>query len=397
VAEQSAQDFNMQFDICGGRTLIGDHFEPRNLTITQTDGSARIIFADGSGASSVIDASGHLVLPGIIDIHGDAFERQLEPRPGVRFDAKLALLETDRQIVSNGITTAYHGVTWSWEPGLRGTDAVSDIVSTLECLRPRLAADTRLHLRHETFNLEAEREITAWLRSGRIGCFAFNDHMSGTIKERHRPKKLAKMIERSGLDPDDFQRLIDRTYSLRDEVPASVARLAAIATGAGVRLLSHDDSTAEQRAWYRALGAEIAEFPTTAEAARSAAAAGEAVVFGAPNVIRGGSHTGCPSATDMVEEGLCSILASDYYYPTLLRAPFKLAFDGICTLEAAWQLVSRNPAAALGLADRGTIAPGKRADIVIVDATDPLEPVLTATIVNGRLRYLADGQRLRQI
>ncbi len=384
----------MQFDIRGGQALIEDRFEPQSLTVVRTNGNGRIAFG-GSPASTVLDAAGLLVLPGIVDIHGDAFERQLEPRPGVRFDAELALLETDRQMISNGITTAYHGVTWSWEPGLRGRDTVGEVVSALERVRPRLAVDTHLHLRHETFNLEAEVEIADWLRSGRIGCLAFNDHMSGTIKERQRPKKLAKMVERSGLSPDEFQRLIDRTYSRRDEVPASVARLAGVAKGVGVHLLSHDDASPEQRALYRGLGAHIAEFPTTIEAARAAAVAGEAIVFGAPNVIRGGSHTGCPSAADMVGEGLCSILASDYYYPTLLLAPFRLAVDGICRLEAAWQLVSRNPAAALGLADRGCIAPGKRADMVIVDASDSIAPKLTAAIVNGQIRYLADGQRLR--
>lgn len=383
----------MQFDIRGGHALIGDRFEAQDLTVVHTQGRGQVVERSSISATA-LDASGLLVLPGIIDIHGDAFERQLEPRPGVRFDAALALLETDRQMISNGITTAYHGVTWSWEPGLRGTEAVRDVVSALERVHSRLTVDTRLHLRHETFNLEAEAEISDWLRSGRVGCLAFNDHMSGTIKERHRPKKLAKMVERSGLEPDEFQRLIDQVYSRRDDVPASVARLAAVAAGAGVHLLSHDDVSPEQRAWYRGIGATIAEFPTTVEAARAAAGAGEAIVFGAPNVIRGGSHTGCPTAADMVEAGLCTILASDYYYPALLLAPFRLAADGICSLPEVWRLVSQNPATALGLADRGSIAPGKRADIVIVDASDPLGPRLMAVIVNGLICYLADGRRL---
>ena len=159
-------------------------------------------------------------------------------------------------------------------------------------------------------------------------------------------------------------------------------------------MLSHDDRSPDDRRWFRAQGCLVSEFPMTVETAREAAAHGEHTVFGAPNVVRGGSHVGCPSAAEMAGAGLCTILASDYYYPALPAAPFRLAANGVLPLEQAWSLVSANPAAALGLSDRGEIAEGRRADLVLVDASDPAGPRIVATMVAGRFVFLADAERL---
>ena len=167
-------------------------------------------------------------------------------------------------------------------------------------------------------------------------------------------------------------------------------RIAAAAEAAGVVRLAHDEETLEDRSLYRGLGALISEFPEIVPVAREAAAAGEAVVFGAPNVLRGGSHAGCPGAADMVREGLCTVLASDYYYPAMLLAPFRLAEQGILALEDAWQLVSANPARAAGLADRGMLAEGARADILLVDPTGPV-PRPAAVLAAGRLLRFGIG------
>jgi alpha-D-ribose 1-methylphosphonate 5-triphosphate diphosphatase len=140
----------------------------------------------------------------------------------------------------------------------------------------------------------------------------------------------------------------------------------------------------------------IAEFPINEETAREAAAGGDAIVFGAPNVVRGGSHTGWTRASDMIAKGLCSVLASDYYYPAQLLAAFRLAVDGILPLAQAWHLISARPALAAGLADRGQLAAGRRADIVLVDDEIPLRPRVVAVIAAGRLVYLTDAGRLTQ-
>lgn len=379
----------MSLQITGGEVLT-DSLVHADLTI---DGDT-IANLDGAAPAGALrlDATGLYVLPGIVDCHGDAFERHIMPRPGVSFEIDLALRDADRAILSSGITTAFHGVTWSWEPGLRGAENARLLIERIAALQPELGADTRFHLRHETFNLAAEAEIIDWLGAGRVGVLTFNDHTGGILKSRARPDKVAKMVERTGLTQDDFMALVENVWARKAEVPASTERLAAAARAAGIPVMSHDDMTPQMRRWYRGLGVGVAEFPLDEPTAREAAAHGEAIVFGAPNVVRGGSHTGCPAAEEMVRAGLCTILASDYYYPALPLAPFILARQGAASFVEAWKLVSEGPAAALGLADRGVIAPGRRADLVLI-APEP-QPRIVATIAGGRLVHLADQRIL---
>jgi alpha-D-ribose 1-methylphosphonate 5-triphosphate diphosphatase len=291
-------------------------------------------------------------------------------------------------VLANGITTVFHSVTCSWEPGLRGPENARAIIAALDHLRPLLGADTRFHLRHETFNLDAEAEVLGWLASAKIDALAFNDHMTSVIAAKDRAGNVRRMAERSGVSHAQFEELMTRVHGRAGEVPGSIARLAAAARAAGVPLLSHDDMSPDQRRWYRALGCRASEFPATMETAQDAASAGDDIIFGAPNVVRGGSHIGWTNAVEMVQRGLCSILASDYYYPAPLLAAFRLAAMSVTPLECAWSLVSSAPARSMGLVDRGTIAAGKRADLILVDANDPLRPRVAATIVAGRPVYL---------
>ncbi len=340
-----------------------------------------------------LDARGLLVLPGIVDIHGDAFERLIAPRPAAPFDPAFAFLDADRQLAANGVTTAFHAPTWSWEGGTRGAEATLAAIEAVEALRPHFAVDARIHLRHEVFNLDAEATILEWIAAGRIDCLAFNDHMTGTIKERHRPEKMRGMIERSRLDEDAFHSMVDGVHARAEEVPGSVERLAAAGREAGLPMLSHDDMTPEGRAGFRSLGVRVAEFPVNEATAMAAAAAGDPIVFGAPNVVRGGSHTGCPSAAEMAGRGWCTALASDYVWPSLAFAPFLLEARGVLDLAASWRLVSAGPADALGLTDRGAIAEGLRADLVLVAPRAGLPPRIVATIANGRIAHLAEADR----
>ncbi len=162
----------------GGRALLGERFIETSLRIAGREIVA--VGTDDGHGSPGIDAGGLLVLPGIVDLHGDAFERQMMPRPGVDFPIDVALIDSDRQAISNGITTVFHATTWSWEPGLRSADNARQLLEAIEQLRPQLAADTRFHLRHETYNLDAEsrnhrlavgrtrstcsRSTTTWIR-----------------------------------------------------------------------------------------------------------------------------------------------------------------------------------------------------------------------------------------
>jgi len=383
----------MDIRIEGGRALIGQALEEAALHLSTETGTIADVGSD-VGAHRRIDASGLIVLPGIVDLHGDAFERQMMPRPGVDFALDIALVDSDRQALSNGITTVFHGVTWSWEPGLRAADNARAMLEGIERLKPRFGADTRFHLRHETYNLDAEPEIAQWLGERRIDLMAFNDHLPiADLASPRGKKKLAPMVERSGLGQDEFLGVVARVKKRADEVPGSIARLAQAAVANGIPLLSHDDTSPEQRRWFRSLGSRLSEFPTTLATAQEAVAHGDDIVLGAPNVVRGGSHTGWTNAKDMIARGLCSILASDYYYPAPLIAAFRLVADDVAPLARAWALVSETAAAAAGLADRGTIACGRRADLILVDAQDT-RPRVVATIVAGRIVHLVDADRI---
>ena len=376
----------------GGRTLIGSELVGTSLALSGADIAE--VDASRGRARLAIDARDLLVLPGIVDLHGDAFERQMMPRAGVDFPIDVALADSDRQAISNGITTVFHATTWSWEPGLRSGDNARRMLEAIERQRPQFAADTRFHLRHETYNLDAEAEIAEWLAEGRVDLFAFNDHMDGVAADISKPRKRNRMVERTGLTSDDFDRLVAHVVSRAADVPASIARLAATARVAGVRMLSHDDATPAMRQGFRAMGVGIAEFPINEETARDAASHDDAIVYGAPNVVRGGSHTGWTRASDMIAKGLCSVLASDYYYPAPLLAAFRLAADGVLPLPEAWNLVSAAPAQATGLSDRGFLAEGRRADILLVDGSVPLRPRLVGVIAAGKLVHLTDATRL---
>jgi alpha-D-ribose 1-methylphosphonate 5-triphosphate diphosphatase len=350
----------------------------------------RIGAVGGASARRILDARGLLLLPGVIDLHGDAFERQLMPRPGVQFPTDLALIDTDRQMVANGITTALHGLTWSWEPGLRGRDAALAFADALDRLRPTLACDTHLHLRHETFNTEAADEIAAWLAAGRVRLLAFNNHLPAIGKLVDQPTRLAKYAERAQMTIDDFAALVRRVTTRAERVDPTNRRLAELARQHGVAMASHDDETPAMRRHFHELGCDICEFPMNPATAEEGRRLGGGIILGAPNVLRGRSHqVGGMRAADMAAAGLLDVLTSDYYYPAPVQAAFRLARDGVLDFAGAWALISTRAARLGGFTDRGSIAAGQRADLVLIDDRDAALPRVVATIVAGRLVFAA--------
>ncbi len=330
------------------------------------------------------DAAGCWVLPGIIDIHGDAHERALQPRPGVDFPLSVALRDSAAQMLASGITTAYLGVTLSWEPGLRSLSTWRALMAAPRPVVPEL----RIHLRFEADNLDALPDALEGLRSGAVDLLGFNDHTPAIAKKAADPLALVKYAERAHVPVGEIARLAGEAMARRAEVPAARLALAQAAREAGAAMLSHDDATPKDRAAFRALGASICEFPMAEEVAADARAAGEHVVMGAPNVVRGGSHLGWASAAPLAERGLVTILASDYHWPALFEAPFAMLRRGRMDLAAAWALVSANPADALGLSDRGHLAAGMRGDALVVQGA-PEAPRLLAVFCAGDLVWCA--------
>ena len=163
---------------------------------------------DPAGDGAVFDASGLLVLPGIVDLHGDAFERQIQPRPGVDFPMDLALRDTESQLLANGITTAFHGVTLSWEPGLRSLTAWRALLAALDA--GSWTCDMRVHLRWEAYNLEALDTAIADIEAGRVHLLAFNDHTPSILRKLKDPVEGAKYSGRAGMKMGAFREMADR-------------------------------------------------------------------------------------------------------------------------------------------------------------------------------------------
>jgi alpha-D-ribose 1-methylphosphonate 5-triphosphate diphosphatase len=378
--------------VAGGRVLArspaGIHGE-QETDLLLAEGRIAAL-GEAGAAAATLDATGLLVLPGIVDLHGDAFERQIQPRPGVDFPLDLALRDTESQLLANGITTAFHGVTLSWEPGLRSLDGWRALLKALAA--GRWICDMRVHLRWEAFNLDALDVALADIAAGRVHLLAFNDHTPSILRKIEDPVTGAKYSDRAGLSLVAFRDLAMRVGARADAVPAALERIGAAARAAGLPMASHDDATVEVRDGFRARGARICEFPMSEAVGQAARDAGDFVVMGSPNVVRGGSHMGWASAARLAEAGICTVLSSDYFYPAMLRAALTLAGRGVLDLAQAWALISANPAAAAGLDDRGAIAPGLRADLVLVD---PQAERVVATIVGGQVAHMTAGGMAR--
>ncbi len=345
-----------------------------------------------TSAMRPFDGSGLIAMPGIIDLHGDGFERYIAPRNGVEFDLETALLATDRELISNGITTAYLAMSVSWEPGLRSIERAREIVTALKKVQPHCACELRLQIRWEVYTLEAMADIENWLDLDPAPTLAFNDHISAILSGM-KPHILAKNAARSGLSVEEYIDRISALESRVDEIPAAISHLADLAEKKGVTCFAHDERSPAERMSNRAIGLSVCEFPITDETARFASNAGDATVLGAPNVLRGKSHTGAVDATSAIARGFCSVLASDYYYSSQLAAVAKLAGNNPEIMVDFWSLISGNAANTVELSDRGQIAPGKLADLVLYRILDD-HPQIVAVFRAGLCRYLLDPTRI---
>jgi len=366
--------------LAGAEVLTGPCFEHRPV------GVAEGLIVAGHGLPEV-DLTGFLLLPGIIDLHGDGFERQVNPRPTAPFPLPAALAATDREAASQGITTAYLAQSWSWEGGMRGPDRAEMLMAAVLDHRGRGLTDLRVQVRAETHLVaEVPRLIAALERFG-VDYVVFNDHLEeGFQMRRSNPDGFAHWARKAGLAEAELAARMESAREQARAVPRALCALAAAFDRLGVTYGSHDDPDAETREVYRMIGARVAEFPTTLRAAAAARAGDDPVLMGAPNVVRGGSQAGNVAAVDLIRAGLCDGLVSDYHLPALPLAVWALVDGGVLPLERAWSLVSSGPARVLRMADRGRIADGLRADLVVMD---PETREIAATIAGGRLSYLS--------
>lgn len=351
----------------------------------------RLSIAEGCIQSDLIgrkvDLSGFMVLPGIVDIHGDGFERHLAQRRGAMKQMDEGLVACEAELAANGITTAVLAQFISWEGGMRGPDFADRVFTAIDAVRDDLVTDLRGQLRFETHLLDHYDSLPEKLSKWGVDYVVFNDHLPhDRLIAGKQPRRLMGQALKAGRSPEKHLALIKELHERGPEVPLALDHLCATLGERGLAMGSHDDRSSEDRAAWRARGVTIAEFPETLEAAEAAHAAGDRVIMGAPNVVRGGSHNGNLSAIDLIAMGYCTAIASDYHYPSPRRAALMLAEAGLCDLAQAWGLISSGPAKILGLEDRGLLAPGMRADLVILHAETKR---VAATLAQGQVSYMA--------
>lgn len=357
---------------------------PDGLTETALHLEDGLITTECSGRE--IDLSGYWVMPGLVDLHGDAFEKHLAPRRGAMKSLDLGLMATEAELASNGITTGTLAQFYSWEGGMRGPEFAGQVFKALEGVRPRIDTTLITQLRLETCMLEDYDAMVEMVARFDIPYVVFNDHLPHKeLAKGKRPAGLTGKALKIGRNPEKHLEILQMLHARRDQVPQAVAGLAGRFAKMGVRMGSHDEHTAQERNWWHDLGVHCCEFPETIAAAEAARDKGDAIIMGSPNLVRGGSHKGNVSAMDVVAMGLCDALASDYHYPSMRRAAFLLSDGGLRDLAGAWTLISEGPARVLGLMDRGRLEPGQRADLVVVD---PETRDICATMAGGRITYL---------
>ena len=350
--------------------------EPLSLRFTgaqvlREDGLALcdLSIADGviaAGGGRAVDVSGYLILPGIVDLHGDGFERHMAPRRGAQMDPAQGLVAAEAELAANGITTAVLAQFWSWEGGQRGPDFARGIAEAVARATP--LTDLRLQLRVEIALHKDFAAIADLVEAWDIPLVVLNDHLPHkALSAGKRPPGLTGQALKAGRSPEAHAALLARLHAGLPQAMRALAPLTARLAARGVRIGSHDDRTPEDRARFRALGADLAEFPETRAAAEAAKAAGEPVIMGAPNVLRGGSHDGKVAAGALIAAGLVDAIVSDYHYPAPHRAALKLWRGGMALVDA-WALVSAGPAGVMGWTDRGRLLPGLRADLLLVEA-----------------------------
>ncbi len=318
--------------------------------------------------SGALDLDGDFLLPGLVELHTDNLERHVAPRPNVRWPMMPALVAHDAQLAAAGITTVLDAlaIVDRGESPVRGS-MPHEATLTITAARQDslLRADHLLHLRCEVGYAEVVEVCEQLIGSPLIRLVSLMDHTPGQRQFTQVEHYYAYYQGKFGYSAADMEALVERRVAeQRLYADANRRRVVALCRDRSLALASHDDATIEHVMEALDLGMSMAEFPTTVEAAAVAHERGMAVIMGAPNVVRGGSHSGNVSARALAAERTLDILSSDYMPMSLLHAAFLLRDDHGLDLPAAVAMVTATPAEAIGLEDRGEIAAGRRADLV---------------------------------
>ncbi|UYP69758.1 alpha-D-ribose 1-methylphosphonate 5-triphosphate diphosphatase [Thalassobacter stenotrophicus] len=354
--------------LANARLVLPDAVVTGSVTIQQ--GMISEIVESDHIPTGALDCEGDFVLPGLVELHTDNVERHIEPRPEVDWPHLSALIAHDAELASTGITTVFDAMrVGSIHSGKgRYLDYARGLANELLAARAQglLKISHFLHLRAEICSETLLEELAAFGPDDRVGIVSLMDHTPGQRQFRDLTALKTYVAKKRGMNDAEFEahvaNLIDLQARLGTQHEAGAVQEARRLNAV---LASHDDTTAEQVATSQANGVGFAEFPTTVEAAEACRAHGIAVMMGAPNLIRGGSHSGNVAAAELAKAGLLDIISSDYVPSALLLSAFQLG-QIWNDLPRAIATVTANPARAARLSDRGLLKPGLRGDVLRV-------------------------------
>jgi alpha-D-ribose 1-methylphosphonate 5-triphosphate diphosphatase len=346
---------------------------------------------EGDAPAGSEDAAGDLVMPGLIELHTDHLEAHYVPRPKVYWNPIAAVVSYDGQLATAGITTVLDSLRVWREEGAEEVDGMAGVLAAaISSARDAdlLRADHYLHLRCEVPMPNVVDEAKELIGRPDVRLMSLMDHTPGQRQFRDEVKLRDYYRGKGGGRTDaELDVLFERRFAYQKAYGATnMQAIVALAQQYGIPLASHDDTTEENVADAVRDHVSVAEFPTTVEAARRLHQAGIDILMGAPNVVRGGSHSGNIAAVDLAREGMLDILSSDYIPSSLLMAVLQLpqhvpAIDLACAVRT----VTKTPAEAVGLPDRGEIAPGKRADVIRVHVARDVPVVRSVWRVGRRV------------
>jgi alpha-D-ribose 1-methylphosphonate 5-triphosphate diphosphatase len=387
--------------LCDLQIVLPDRTIERGALRLEDAQIAQIVAGDAPPDAQArgVRCQGLIAIPGIIDMHGDMLENEAEPRPGADFPIDMAILELDKRLAANGITTAYASISF-WETTRREKQRTAQraclMVEAVHTLRDTLLVDLLVHARYEVTTPAVAPALLGLLEQRQIDLLSLMDHTPGQGQYRDIEQYVSFIAKWRNADPEKVaaethERLRQAQNGL--SVWELAADVVALARAQGLPLASHDDDTPVKIDLMAQLGVTISEFPVTLAAAQEARQRGMTVAMGAPNVLRGTSHSGNLSALAAIEAGAVDILAADYAPAALLQAAFALARDDVLPLHEAVGLLGQNPAAALGLRDRGRIEIGLAADLALIEPG--ARPRVRGTIRRGLPIYW-DGAMARR-
>lgn len=327
------------------------------------------------------------LMPGLIDLHGDGVERVIEPRPGVIFPIDYALRSLDSQLLSAGITTVYHALSFAGkELGVRNAEFAAQIIRRIDELKDVLDVDTRSHCRYEVTSYEVMPVLREIIEEGIVHQLSFMDHTPGQGQFMTDESYFNYLVKAYKHSPEAANQFITEKKEKRKQAKQYADELLTLAHQHNIVLASHDDDSVANIERIQRDGFRISEFPLDLETARAAKEAGLFTTFGSPNVVRGKSQSNGMRALDAIEANVASCLCSDYMHSAMLTAIFKLFEDEALSLPEAVKLGTFNPAQALGDHDLGAIALGRRANLISV-RWDGSHPRVESAWVDGLCRF----------